>query len=343
MTRSPDYDSEAADLVARTLRAVALDTDVALRDEAPVPVASLPAPIDLGAHRHRRVTRTVAATAAAAAVLVAALVWAGRNPSDPSGPAVTGDLGTTPGTDAPEGDLGPIVPPLRLVSPPAGFVEDPQGNVDWTPPVVSYATLLRRDGDAVVAAVVNWPDGEPAAEDELDVLVQSLARVTGATGTVRTTLVPAESAAYITLPLDDVDPEAVIQIEDAMVPEGPGPAADFPPGWTTEPVVLDWVPDASPTTAARFTGPGDRQLDLYTVAAAVSDLADVPALVPGAEPFLVGDLAGWQATVGSESVFVWQAAPGIVGVVITDEATAAEVPGMVASMPPWSPGGSQAG
>jgi hypothetical protein len=76
-TTAPEYDAAAADLVVRTLRAVAEATPadrLGVTDDPPIVL--VPAP-DIGTsiRRRRRVRRLVGVTAAAAAALVATAIW----------------------------------------------------------------------------------------------------------------------------------------------------------------------------------------------------------------------------------------------------------------------------
>jgi hypothetical protein len=332
MSRSPDYDIEAADLVARTLRAVAADTDVADRHEAAAPTASLPSPIDLRARRARRLRRTVAATAAAAAVLVAALVWAGR---DPSGEPDTPDLGTSPqGLDGAPTPLAPGEVPEGLEA-----VDDavPVNGVPYFP----QAFVLEPEaGGEILTAVINWPDGGPATAAELDHIVQALATVTGADqGPAMITAPDGESGGYLTLPLGDVDEATVAQVHDVLVAEGIGVqrfAVDS--GWTETPVDISWVPGIAPAMVQSFSDGGAGGFDLYTASGDLASAGSITALLDGATPYPVDGSMGWQATLPSrDTVVVWQVAPGTVGAVVAGEGSAADISAVIESIPAPAP------
>jgi hypothetical protein len=334
MSPSLDYDAEAADLVARTLRAVAADTDVADRDEAAVPIASMPAPVELGARRSRRLPRTLVATAAAAAVLVAALVWAGRDPSAPSG---TPDLGTatdstlqdgaaTPGTDLTPAE---IVPGYT-----AGLAAMPDPLTSTGVLHLAQAFLMEPpSGGEILSVVVTWPDGYVPNDGEVGRVATALAMMTGTEATTRSTAVPGEIAGHVTLPIGDVDPALVETVHQVLVEEGVGVqrfARDS--GWGVQDVDVSWVPGVAPTVGRRY-GAGEASLDVYTAFGDIAGAKDMTRVLDGATPYPVGGSMGWRATAASgDSLFVWQAAPGTVVAVIAGEAVAAEVPAIIESI-----------
>jgi hypothetical protein len=333
MTRSPDYDIEAADLVARTLRAVAVDTGVAEHGETSVPVAGLPAPIHLGAHRRRRVRRTVAATAAAAAVLVAALVWAGRNLSDPSGPTTTGDL--SPADQGPDGAPTELVPGVER-----GLTPEREPLHSTGMLYVTQARILGPSlGERILAAVITWPDGQQPTTDELSRIGQELVGVFGDHGPVHTTAVDGQSAGYLTMPLDPVDDNLVADVNAALAEEGIGIeqyAADA--GWPDLPADISWMPGVAPTIGRRYSDGGPAHLDLYTTAGDIGPAMAMVAMLPDARPYPVGAGMGWQAPLADGgTLLVWQAGPGTVGTIVASEAAAADVGAVVESIPTPAP------
>ena len=334
MTRTTDYDIEAADLVARSLRAVARDTDVAERPGEALPVACMPAPIPLGTHRHRRTRRTVAATAAAAAVLLAALVWAGRNPSNPSDPTTTGDTGPA--------DQGSEELPPELVPGNTGAMATEPGAVFSSPArYFAQARILEPPaGGRILTAVVNWPDGQPADRAVLSNIVQTLTVVVGGDkDRAQITPTVGGSAGYLTLPLDDVDESVVLEVHNALVSDGVGVAeygADD--GWASLPADISWVPGVSPTVARHYSDGDVATVDLSSVAADIGPATAMVALLPDARPYPVGGGMGWQAPVpDGQTLFVWQAAPGTVGLIVASEAALADVGAMIESIPAPDP------
>ncbi len=285
MSPSLDYDTEAADLVARTLRAVAADTDVADRDEAAVPIASMPAPVDLGARRSRRLPRTLVATAAAAAVLVAALVWAGRDPSAPSG---TPDLGTATDSTVPDGAATPgtdLTPAEIVPGYTAGLAARPDPLTSTGVLHLAQAYLMEPPGGGeILSVVVTWPDGYVPNDGEVGRVATALAMMTGTEATTRSTAVPGEIAGYVTLPIGDVDPALVETVHEVLIEEGVGVqrfARDS--GWGVQDVDVSWVPGVAPTVGRRY-GDGEASLDVYTAFGDIAGAEDMTRRAGGRHP-----------------------------------------------------------
>jgi hypothetical protein len=332
MSRSPDYDIEAADLVARTLRAVAADTRVADRDEAAVPIASLPAPVDLTARRSRPRTRVLMAGAAAAAVLVAALVWVGH---DPPGPSDTTDLGR------PVEGTGLAPTEIRPGHIPAGLEPLPGLQTDSGVLYTTQAFLLEPpEGGQLLTVVVTPPDGALPTADELSHMVDALSTMTGTeSGRSRAADAPdGESVGYITLPIGEVDEVLVRTVHDELVAEGIGVerfAVDS--GWIVRDVDVSWMPGVAPTVMRRYADVG-RNLDVYTVFGDIGSARDTTPLMHDATPYPVNGNMGWQTTTAEgDTVVVWQAAPGTVAAVVASEAVADQVPAVIESMPAPEP------
>ena len=344
MSRSPDYDIEAADLVARTLRAVAADTKVAGHPTLPSDlVPDLPASVTHPGGRRRRVRTTVAVMAAAATVVAGVLVWSNR---DMPGAERPPDLGTTPSAENPSAP--PELVPGRL---PDGLVA--VDDAASTQPSVMYATqamVLERDGGHVLSAVITWPDGGPAVTAEVDLVAQAVGRLAGVdSGRARIEAPPGEVSGYLTMPLDEAVPdEDVRALHELLTSEGLSRVQDFArtsPGWTVRDADLGWVPGVAPTTVRSYTDGGGRRLDLYAVAGDLPTAGVVTALLPDAHPYPVGGLMGWRVSTcdptgcanGPEEVTVWQAAPGTVGAIVADQVTDADVPATIDSLPAPEP------
>jgi hypothetical protein len=328
MSRSPDYDIEAADLVARTLRAVAADTDVAGRDDVAVPIGGLPAPVDLATRRSRRLRRTVLASAAAAAVLVAGVVWVGHDPSRPSNTSAIG---------APVDGTG--LAPAEIVPDhiPDGLEPLPGLHMDQGVLYNTQAFLLEPpEGGQLLTVVVTPPDGALPTADDLSRMADALSMMTGTeTGRSYLTAAPnGEPVGYVTLPIGDVGENVVAMVHDELVAQGIGVerfAVDS--GWVVRDVDVSWVPGVAPTVGRRYSDVG-RNLDVYAAFGDIASARDTVPLMHDAAPYPVEGNMGWQTTTAEgDTVVVWQAAPGTIAAVVAGEAVADQVPAVIESMP----------
>jgi hypothetical protein len=331
MSRSPDYDAEAADLVARTLRAVAADTKVAGHDALASPVARLAAPTDLTGRRSRRLPRTLVASAAAAAVLVAALVWAGSEASDPSDTTSLGTpaegAGRAPAEVQP-GRLPDGLKPLSDLLADNGVLYDTEAFL-MEPP----------DGGEILAVVVNWPDAGVSDADELTRIAQALATPIGAeTGPAEVTAPPGESVGYITLPIGDVNEDDVSTVNDMLREQGIGvQQLGSAYGWLGHAVDVSWVPGVAPTVGRRYADDGST-LDVYTAFGDIAGAMDMTRLMSDATPYPVNGNMGWQTTTrAGGSMVVWQAAPGTVAAIVAGEDVADDIPAVIESIPAPEP------
>ena len=280
---SPRYDEDAADVVTRTLLAVAATTPrrsgIGL---APGPIAVPPVPT-------RPAWLKWVGGAVAAAVVAAGLAWAERD-----GPPVGGQSVAFIGA----ADAPPELVPGRL---PESVVpaREPAAEVGVSGVTVDAVVLGpgEQAGD-VVGAVVATTDGRPLPETLPDYVAAVLADTVGAAVADASVVAPAESSrAYLAVPRGAVGPGAVDTVLDVL---DDGAFAD--PGadprlatWRREQVPVDWLPALAPTTRRGYEGDGGTDVELMAVAADLPGVAAIAGLLEGAEPFVVGGATGWRA------------------------------------------------
>jgi hypothetical protein len=341
-TRS-DYDAAAADLVVRTLRAVADATPVAPEsiDFEPMAVPLAQAGTDRQMLRRRRAPWLVGVTAAAAAALVVAVVWArdeGRVQTSPSDGAFAADpppsTRMAPGW-LPEGfsaepteitrsqGLGMRVEGALLRSPASGAeivaVSIESGHDDSDAANVVMAKRIERVQMAL-EGVFRPPDGHHIVTDS--------AGPRGAVAMARSGASPAGANAVVARLLQDIAPV------DATAE-----------GWTATPLPLDWLPGIAPqVVTTHWSDDGTSAVAVTTLSGQLPGPDVIESLLADAEPTQIGGLLAWTFAPESSdyTILLWQEAPGLV-VTVTGGLTPDELKrvaeGLVAVDDP--PGGSE--
>jgi len=310
MTRTPTADIPTADLVTRTLQAVADAVPVADRpatDRRIVPLApGVLATTTPGRHRWRGGRRSAAAVLGAAAALVVAVV-AVRAGGD-------GD------------DAGPATD----LSDPASVQFVPEWLPDDVTTEVGLVGRMTDSGLALDAALLGSPDGTG------DVLVAGLERSDGQpiteqqvrevrnaidTPTARLEDSGAEgrdgSRGWVAVSRGSASRDDALAAGAALMDDADW--SDVLPGWTPQPVPLGWLPDFAPTYRTRYAG-DDRSVDVLAVAGDLPEADVLPTLLVDPRTVTVRDQQGWISSLpsaGSE-MLLWQEAPGLVGAVIAD-------------------------
>jgi hypothetical protein len=147
---------------------------------------------------------------------------------------------------------------------------------------------------------------------------------------------------YLTLPLGDVDESVVTEVHQALVPPGPGIDRFDVPGWPSLPTDVSWVPGLAPTVVRHYSDGDAATVDLYSVAGDIGGAMAMVALLPEATPYPVSGAMGWQAPLSDgQTLFVWQAAPGTVGMIVASEAAEPDVGAMIGSIPAPAPVGGE--
>jgi hypothetical protein len=329
MTRTPTADIPTADLVRRTLQAVADAVPVDDRpaaDRLVVQLApSIPTAATPGPNRWRRGRRSAAAVLGAAAALVVAVlaVQAGGDGNE-AGPA----------TDLSDPASVQFVPDWLPddVTIEVGLV----GRVSGIELALDAALLRSPDGTGdVLVAALERSDGRPIGEQQVRKVRNAIDTPTarledsgaeGRDGSRGWVAVSRGSASRDdALAAGAALMDAAVPI-DSTDPADPADWADVLPGWTPQPVPLGWLPDFAPTYRTRYAG-DDRSVDVLTV---VGDLppADVlPTLLVDARTVTVRGQQGWISSLPSagSDMLVWREAPGLVGAVIATELSSDEL------------------
>jgi hypothetical protein len=305
--RSPDYDGDAADLVARTLAAVAERTPrrkgIGLAAAALVdpPVPSRPRWLPW-------------AGAAAAALVVASGVALAREERVTEGDDLAVFLDDDRAPDA----LVPGWLPDGLA--PGGDRAETSGLSGLT----VDAAVLTPDGEAgsVLGAVVSATSGRTLPREVADRAATALAAAFDAAGDARVEA-PGGSQAFVVVGRGAVAPRSVRAVLDALptgVTRRVGPVEPDLTGWAIQHVSVDWLPDLAPTTSRAYVAGGGRRVELMAMAGDLPGIAEVMGVLAGARPFDVGDGVGWRAPLGGggKTISYWQLASGRVGAVVDD-------------------------
>jgi hypothetical protein len=245
MTETPtsDYDAAAADLVVRTLRAVAEATPIDSKsiDFDPMVVSLAQADVARSIRRRRRARWLVGLTAAAAAALVVAAVWArddGRVETSPS----DGAIATDP-------------PPSTRMAPgwlPEGFSAEPT-EITRSPGLGMRieGALLRSPASGAEIVAVSIESGHEDGDANL-VMGQRIERVRMAAEAV---FRPPDGRHIVT---DSDGPRGAIAMARggasptraravvAQLLEGMAPVDAPTESWTATPLPLDWLPGIAP-------------------------------------------------------------------------------------------------
>jgi hypothetical protein len=331
MSPTKTYDAQAAELVTRTLAAVAGATDVA--DEERISgsdrvarLDTLPLPPRGG--RHRRVLRAAIGLSAAAAAAVAAFVVVRDDPSDvTTGPTREGE------------ESAPPVPHTRWL--PDGFAEtagpQPVGDIDLE---VEAVVVGVPGGSEVLVASVTHEDGRAVESYEADWVVDRLTGVFGISDDEAVVHVAdGDGRAFVAVPrggLASEEVDAIVAYMATVAPFGPGTAPSE--GMTVDPVRVDWAPGLAPTRSQAFAS-GDEgvvSLEVYFVAGQLPDEAQLDLLLGGVDEQPVGDVIGWRWRPESsdQEVLLWQEAPGTIGSVVAGGLSPDEVVHVAESVEP---------
>ena len=330
---APDHD-EVADLVTRTLQAVADATPVAARPPRALPGRIIPLdgrPAPSGTAARRRSRWAVAAAAAAAVAVVAAGIvplrsWLDRGPGPR--PAVRIDDPATGGT-TPAARLVPTWLPAGL--PLAGRPLEPRG----TPSVGVQASLWTRDHHdaALVAAVIAAPAGNTVSAATVD---QTAAGIAGLFGER-----PADAAfkarrgdrGYVVVRRGDATLDqlrtAGTRLYDSHQLDAVSPGDDW--GWHG--FDLGWVDGAAVTTGT-FHAAGDRSVEVSTVA---GEFPGAEVLVPlvGATPLAGAPSAwSWRPGNGDHVEVLWPVAAGVTGRIVARGLSPADLGRVIAGLRP---------
>jgi hypothetical protein len=311
MSPTKTYDAQAADLVTRTLAAVAGGTDVADEEresggDRATRLDTLPLPPGNG--RHRRLLQAAIALGAAAAVAVGVVVS-----RDESSDVTTGAAD----------QVGSVPQPAWL---PPGVDDDGEllPTTGDTGLDVEAAVLQAPGGGDVLAAAVSHDDGTAVEPHEADWVVDRLAGVFGASDDEAVVQTSADDPrAFIVVPRGGVDPEevdlAVAHLAaGTLFDEGGGPRSD----WSFQRVPVDWVPGLAPTVGQGFVSDdGASSVDVFLVAGELPGGFQLGVVLGSVEPRPIGDAAGWRwrPADSEQEMLLWQEAPGTIGVVVAGE------------------------
>lgn len=307
MNRPPTYDPATVDLVTRTLRAIGEATPVSPPDalvDRFADVVARPAASPLGNHPPAR--RALVAAAAALVVLVGvAITWVGRD--------ADGGLRMGAHADPAAEELAASWLPDDLTDEAPLYWQPDQGLA------LDGAVLTSPDGTAAVLAVtVERRDGRPLLAMTLSQLAIHLGDWFGHDGPAEPSLQAVGGQGHLALGRD-VGDDVVAAIGDRLeAGTALTDAALAPDGWAVRPVTLNWVPRVAASHGVAYRGDeaSRRQVEVTTVAGDLPDAAALAAYLPGAERVAAASRDGWLAdTPGQDTrAFVWQEAPGIVGV-----------------------------
>jgi hypothetical protein len=311
MSPTKTYDTHAADLVTRTLAAVAGATDVA--DEERAWEADAAARLDTlspppGSRRHRRVLHAAIGLTAAAAVAVVAFIVVRDDPSD---------VRISPAGE----DQGAPAPHTRWL--PDGFSEtagpQPVGEIDLE---VEAVVVGVPGGTEVLVAAVSHQGGRAVEPYEADWVVDRLTGVFGTSDDEAVVHVADDDPrAFVAVPrggLASEEVDAIVAHMATVAPFGSGTASAE--GLTVDPVRVDWAPGLAPTTGQAFVS-GDEgvvSLEVYFVGGRLPDEAQLDLLLGGVDEQPVGDDVGWRwrPETSDQELLLWQEAPGTIGAVV---------------------------
>jgi len=323
-----DHD-EVADLVTRTLQAVADATPVAARPPRDLPGLVIPlgtrSPSPAVARRSRWV---VAAGAVAAALVAGGLVplrsWLDGDPGQR--PAVRIDDPATGGT-MPAGRLVPTWLPAGL--PRAGRPLAARGTAGTR----VQASLWTRDNDdaALVTAVIDGPAGTAVSADTVDQTAVGITGlfgqgpgdsvVTGRSGG-RGFVAVRRGGATLSQARTAVDRLAAGQQLDKASPGG---------DWDWHGFDLGWVEGAAVTTGTLHAA-GGRSVEISTVTGEFPG-ADVLVPLVGARP-LAGAPSAWAWRPGDRTEVLWPVAAGVTGRVVAHGLSPAELARVITGLRP---------
>jgi hypothetical protein len=307
-----DYDAATADLVVRTLRAIAEATPIDTKsiDFDPVVVVPARADIDSSVHGHRRVRWLVGLAATAAAALVVAVVWArhdGRVETSPSDGAIATD--PPPSTRMAPGwlprgfsaepteitrsrGLGMSIEGALLRSPASGAeivaVSIESGHEDGGASIVMGRRVQRVE--QAVEGVFRPPTG--------DHIVTGSAGPRGAVAMARGGASPAGANAVV-----------------ARLLEGVAPVEATAEGWKATPLPLDWLPGIAPeVVTGHQRDDGMSGVAVTTVSGQLPGPDLIESLLADVEQTQLRGLPAWTfAPEGSDdTMLLWQQGPGLV-------------------------------
>jgi hypothetical protein len=314
MTDTPtsDYDAAAAELVVRTLRAVADATPVASKsidfDAMVVPLAQ--ADLDRPTRRRRRARWLVGITAAAAAAVVVAVVWARDDERVQTSPS--------------DGAIAADPPPSTRMAPgwlPEGFSAEPT-EITRSPSLGMRVegALLRSPASGAEIVAVSIESGHEEGDANL-AMGQRIERVRMA---VEGVFRPADGRHIVT---DAAGPRgAVAMARDGASPaganavvarllEGMAPVDATADGWTATPLRLDWLPGIAPqVVTTHWSDDGMSAVAVTTLGGQLPGPDVIESLLADVEPTQLRGLPAWTfAPEGSDdTILLWQEAPGLV-------------------------------
>jgi hypothetical protein len=343
MTDTPtsDYDAAAAELVVRTLRAVAEATPVASKsidfDAMVVPLAR---DIDRSIRRRRRARWLVGLAAVAAAVLVVAVVWArddGRVETSPS----DGAIATDP-------------PPSTRMAPgwlPEGFSAEPtEITRSQGLGMRVEGALLRSPASGAEIVAVSIESGQ----DDRDANVVMGQRVERVRMALEGVFRPPTGDHMVT---DSAGPRGAVAMArggasptraraavDRLL-EGIAPVDATAEGWTATPLPLDWLPGIAPqVVTTHWSDDGMSAVAVTTVSGQLPRPDVIESLLADVEPTQLRGLPAWTFAPqnSDDMMLLWQEAPGLVVTVtggLSPDALRLVAEGLVAIDDP--PGGSE--
>lgn len=311
-TRTSDYDAAAADLVVRTLQAVAEATPVDSKsiDFDPMVVALARADIDRSIRRRRRARWLVGLSAAAAAALVVAVIWArddGRVETSPSDGAIATDS-----------------PPSTRMAPgwlPEGFSAEPT-EITRSPGLgmTVEGALLRSpaSGAEIVAVSIESDDGDGDANlvmgrriERVRLALEGVFRPPTADHMVTDSAGPRGAVAMARGGASPARARAAV----ARLLEGIAPVDATAEGWTATPLPLDWLPGIAPqVVTTHWSDDGMSAAAITTVSGHLPGSDVIESLLADVEPTQLRGLPAWIfAPEGSDDMMLlWQEAPGLV-------------------------------
>lgn len=314
MTDTPtsDYDAATADLVVRTLRAVAEATPVASKsiDFDPMVVPLAGADIAGSIRRRRRARWLVGVTAVAAAAVVVAVVWArddGRVETSPSDGAIARD--PPPSTRMAPGWLPEdfLAEPTEITRSPGlgmtiegGLLRSPASGAEIVAVSIESSD---EDGDANVVMGQRIERVRLALEGVFrpptgDHMVTDSAGLRGAVAMARGGASSAGANAVV-----------------ARLLEGIAPVNATAEGWTATPLPLDWLPGiAAQIITTHWSDDGMSAAVVTTVSGQLPGPDIIESLLADVEPTQLRGLPAWYfAPEGSDdTMLLWQEAPGLV-------------------------------